>query len=289
MIIFALMFGFAAFLLSQYLYDWNLARARSKNPADKYNDEIDSLLFKIFLPIIKKISPQFCRFKLDRYRSYISRALLEAGLDEMITQNEFLAFQSITVFVLFLLSIIFDGVLSKIIFVLGIAYPFFLLRSLRRQRMDNIVHVLPRVLDLLSLSVEAGLDLFSAMSRVVGKSKKSVITNEISRMLGGVKLGKSRFDALTELKRRLAHPSIDSLVGLLNCGDRLGTPIGPILKAQAEKLRSDRFQNAERAGAQAAEKLLIPLIFCIMPTVFIVIFGPILIMWRSGGLERLFS
>ena len=195
---------------------------------------------------------------------------------------------------------IISSILSRVLFsnsnivitislaLIGFIFPLLWLRSLILKRSKEIINELPRILDLLTLSVEAGLDFISAISRIVEKGDRSILIFELKHMLGLIRLGQTRSEALIELRQRLAHSAIHSFVGMLLQADRLGTPIGPVLRAHAGMLRTEQFQRAEKAGVIASQKLLVPLIFCIMPAVFIIVFGPLLVMWRSGYFERLF-
>lgn len=170
-----------------------------------------------------------------------------------------------------------------------ILLPFVRRIVLKRRRMDEVSRELPYVLDLLSLSVEAGLDFISAIDRIVRTGRKTVITDELRTLLDEIRLGKSRLDAIRAFGERLDHPAVRSFVGTLVQADRLGVPISKILMSHSEKLRSERLCRVERLGVKASQKLLFPLVFCIMPAVFVVIFGPLVVMWKNGTFERIFS
>ena len=95
-------------------------------------------------------------------------------------------------------------------------------------------------------------------------------------------MGASRQQALRSLSWRANMPEIRSFSALLIQADILGASVGPVLRAQSDLVRTRRFQEAERKGAYAAQKILFPLILCIMPAVFVVIFGPILLNFVYG-------
>lgn len=102
-------------------------------------------------------------------------------------------------------------------------------------------------------------------------------------MLDEIKVGASRAEGLRHLAARCNVSAVTSFTALLIQADKLGASIGPVLRAQSDKLRTDRFQRAERAGAAAAQKILFPLVFFIIPAVFIVIFGPIVVQFITKG------
>ena len=141
---------------------------------------------------------------------------------------------------------------------------------------------LPYVMDLLTLSVEAGLDFVAGLYKVCEKAKKSPLVEELAFFLHEIQIGASRQQALRNLAFRCNMPEISSFSALLIQADILGASVGPVLRAQSDLIRTKRFQEAERKGALASQKLLFPLILCVMPAVFVVIFGPFLLNFIFG-------
>lgn len=157
-----------------------------------------------------------------------------------------------------------------------------------RARKAEIERALPTTMDMLTLSVEAGLDFGQAISRIASATKANALTRELERLIAELKLGVSRADALARLARRIRVPALKALASTLIQADRFGAPIGPTLRAHAERVRGERMMRAEKAGAMAAQKALIPLIVCIMPVTFIVVFGPLVARYLTGGFDHLF-
>jgi tight adherence protein C len=170
-----------------------------------------------------------------------------------------------------------------IIFVAGLFYPDLWLRGQVQARQKKILRAMPYVMDLLTLSVEAGLDFVSGIAKVVEKAKPGPLTEELSFYLHEIQVGTTRSQALRNLAYRINMPETSSFAALLIQADQLGASIGPVLRAQSDLLRTQRFQRAEKAGAAATQKLLFPLVLCIMPAVFIVIFGPIFLNFVYGS------
>jgi tight adherence protein C len=248
----------------------------------------DSLLLNWTEPLWRSLSPQLARFKLKRTRVFFERFLVQAGLIRDFGVNDLFAFEIVS----FLLFTLAGAILpvSKSLFVsmlvcgaFGVAYPVLWLRGVIRSRVRRIICDLPNVVDIITLSVEAGLDFMASIGRVVQGSSSTPLIDELKRMIEEVKIGASRADGLKNLSHRLRIPSITSFTALLIQADRLGASVGPVLRAQSEKMRTDRFQRAERAGAMAAQKLLFPLVFFIIPSVFIVIFGPLVVQFVTNG------
>jgi tight adherence protein C len=173
---------------------------------------------------------------------------------------------------------------SSILFLLlGALYPFIWLRDKVRARHHAITRALPYDLDLLTLSVEAGLDFAAALGKVVEKGRKGPLADELSITLKELKLGKTREEALRNLAGRVDLPTLTSFVQALLQADKMGTPLGKILRILSTQMRVDRTQRAEKLANEAPVKLLFPLIFFIFPTVFLIIFAPIIYQVFLGG------
>ena len=187
-------------------------------------------------------------------------------------------------FVLTMLSTV--GALQRILFVLVMGVLGFMLPSIWlsrriRRRQHEIVKTLPDAIDLLTISVEAGLPFDGAMQRVADKWD-----NEISRAFGRVltemRVGKSRRDALRDLSDRTDVPDVTSFVAALIQADQLGISIAKVLRIQSEQMRIKRRQRAEEKAHQAPVKMLIPMTFLIFPSIWIVILGPAIIILKKS-------
>ena len=161
--------------------------------------------------------------------------------------------------------------------VLGLAFGFTLpdiLLSLRADRRQaEIRRALPEALDLMAISVQAGLGLEQAVS-IVTERLPGPRGDELARFLHEVQLGFSRREALTSLRERTSCPELATFVLALLQADALGIAIGEVLKTQASEIRAKRRQLARERAAKAPVRLLFPLIFGILPALFVVILGP---------------
>ncbi len=158
---------------------------------------------------------------------------------------------------------------------LALVYPLIWLREQIKRRQLKIGRELPFSLDLLTLSVEAGLDFNGALGKVVEKGRPGPLPDELALVLKELRMGRSREEALKELVPRTDLASIRSFVTALVQADRMGTSLGKILRLQASQLRIERTQRAEKLAGEAPVRMLFPLIACVFPTVFLVLFGPI--------------
>lgn len=248
----------------------------------------------LILNIVKLTFPPIIPFvrliKVPAYRDKIRRNFVTAGMTEELTPDEFLAYKVVmAIFFPAFFGVTVGALISPIPWyglILLTIYGFFFadmwLDGRIKLRQKEITKALPYVMDLLTLSVEAGLDFVAGIAKVVDKSKKSPLVEEFGQFLQELQVGNTRQQALRHLAKRIQMPEIGAFTALLIQADELGASIGPVLRAQSDLLRTQRFQRAEKAGAAAAQKILFPLVFCILPAVFIMIFGPIVLSFVYG-------
>jgi len=153
-----------------------------------------------------------------------------------------------------------------------------------KQRRAAVVRTLPDTVDLLSLCVDAGLDFIAASRWIVEKSRSTAFIEELSLMLHEIKVGKPRREALKDLSRRINAPDVTAFARTLIQADRMGTPIAEALAILSDDVRERFFRRAERTALQAPMKMLIPLIFFILPVVGVIVGGPIAIQFMNGSL-----
>jgi tight adherence protein C len=168
----------------------------------------------------------------------------------------------------------------------GIGYigPEFWLGGRVRGRQKAILLQIPDALDLLTISVRAGLGFDAALGKVVEKMKGPLV-DEFRRALAEVRVGKARREALRDIVPRTEVQPLTNFIGAIIQAEQLGVSISKVLQVQSEQLRIERRQRAEEQAAQAPIKMLFPLVGCIFPSLFVVILGPalILIMQNLGG------
>ena len=164
----------------------------------------------------------------------------------------------------------------------GVWFPLQWVDDQIKKRHFLITRALPYNLDLLTLSVEAGLDFTGALNKVVEKGKAGPLRDEFMLVLKQLKMGKTREEALKNLITRVNLPALTSFVSALIQADKMGTSIGKVLRIQSTQLRIERSQRAEKLANEAPVKMLFPLIACIFPTVFLVLFGPIVFAMTYG-------
>ena len=161
--------------------------------------------------------------------------------------------------------------------VFGYTVPEFWLGGRVRKRQKLILLQIPDALDLLTISVRAGLGFDGALGKVVEKLK-GPLTEEFRRALAEIRVGKPRRDALRDIVPRTEVPALTNFIGAIIQAEQLGVSISKVLQVQSEQLRIERRQRAEEMAAKAPIKMLFPLVGCIFPSLFIVILGPALIL-----------
>jgi len=171
------------------------------------------------------------------------------------------------------LPAVFVWVAIGLIIGIGIWLPDIILQRIIESRQISIRRSLPDVLDLLVISVEAGLGFDGAVQKVVEKTT-GPLKMELARVLEQVRLGQSRAEALREMGRRTQVPDLISFVAAVMQAEILGISIAKVLRTQANTARERRSQRAREAAAKMPMKLLFPLVFFIFPSLFVVILGP---------------
>jgi tight adherence protein C len=165
---------------------------------------------------------------------------------------------------------------------LGYMAPEFWLGRKMRARSMAMTLQLPDALDLLTISVEAGLGFDAALAKVVEKMEGPLV-DEFRQALAEVRMGRLRRDALRDVAIRADAQPVSNFIGAIVQAEQLGVPIAKVLQIQSNQLRIERRQRAEEAAAKAPVKMLFPMVGCIFPTIFIVILGPAVVTVMGGG------
>lgn len=168
-------------------------------------------------------------------------------------------------------------------FLLGWLYPAIWLRDRIDLRRRQSLKALPFMLDLITLCVESGLNLTGAIAQAVEKGPTGALKDEFARLLRDIRAGKPRAEALRDLAARMDMAPVANFVASLIQAEATGMSLGPILRAQADQRRVERFARAEKLAMEAPVKLLFPLIFFIFPCVFAILMFPIVMKFLASG------
>jgi len=250
------------------------------------------LLLTPFSKKLEKINSALKHPSIHKYREYLRKRLMMSGNKFKLSPNEFMGFQEILFIVLMLFSLLFmfkmpeGSFFQKLLFVLIVILAVFLisfilplmfLNDAIKERHKKISRELPHTLDLLTISVEAGLDFIMAIDRVIEKGAPGPLRQEFTIMMKQMRLGKRRREALQEMADRNGHPDLKTIVAAMIQADQMGASLGPILRIQSDLLRQKRMLRAEKIAQEAPVKMLMPLIGCIFPAVFLVLLVPIIL------------
>ncbi len=248
---------------------------------------------RVILPLIRASAQFVSRFTPERTMEATTHKLELAGNPNNWNATEFLGIRGLAAILLaaltFVLTMLADTTLiQRLGFtagmgLLGFFLPVVWLGSRIRRRQDEVVKTLPDALDLLTISVEAGLPFDGAMQRVADKWDNE-ISRSFRRLLTEMRVGKSRRDALRDMSERIDVPDVTSFVAALIQADTLGISIAKVLRIQSEQMRIKRRQRAEEKAQQAPIKMLIPMTFLIFPTILIVILGPAVLILKESAI-----
>ena len=238
------------------------------------------LIFRVFLPLAGNVA---FLSREDRFKSAKKNTLellQSAGVDQLMTPEQYLAVRFLMllmgILMMFLMTLANQALTGFLILVLMILYPDNWLKKTARNRHLSILKSLPNLLDLLTLSVEAGKDFLTALRDILVRRKPDALGDEFKRTLHEIQLGKSRQQALRDLSNRVHQPELTSVINAIIQADELGVGIGQLLRIQGDQLRHKRFARAETLANEAPVKILFPVVMFIFPSVFIILVGPIL-------------
>lgn len=246
---------------------------------------------RVLAPMLRKLTTFFSRFAPSKGMEKVQQQLLEAGSPAGLGPREFFGVRLLmglglggVMFLLFLLS--GGGLLQLVglpaaVGLVGYLLPSFWLGGKVRQRKTEIIRALPDAIDLLTISVEAGLGFDPALGRVVEKWDNA-LTREFGRMQSEIRVGAARREAMREMATRVNVDDLNVFVSAIVQADQLGVSISQVLRVQSQQMRMRRRQRAEEQAHKAPVKMIFPMVFLIFPALYIVLLGPAVpIVWEA--------
>ena len=245
--------------------------------------------FKLLLPLAPNLKPMLMSPGMEKQREKLDARLITGGFEGLLSGWEFMALRILLPLCFGLLWILLIHAATRLVpalassallldlvgIILFYLQPSLWLNKAVAARQRAILRSLPFVLDLLTLSVEAGMDFMSALQRSTEARKIDELGEEILRVVREIQLGTTRRDALRTMSKRIDLPDVRSVVNALVQADELGVSVGAILRIQSDQIRQRRFERAEKLANEAPVKLLFPLLFFIFPSVFLILLGPV--------------
>jgi len=249
---------------------------------------------RVLRPALQRLGHLLEQTMPEKARHRINVDLHLAGRPGGLSTSDFIAVRYVMTGLLCIVGISI-GLLagSRVIIALGAAVgavaglylPTLWLRRKVRSRRNEIQFVLPDVIDVLVVCGEAGLTFEAAMEKV-GQKYDHALGEEFVRVLQEVRLGKARLEALSDMAVRCGVEELNSFVQAVIQSEQLGSGLVKVLGIQADEIRMKRLITAQERGARASLKMLIPMVGCIFPTLWVILLGPALILLMHSGVIR---
>ena len=237
---------------------------------------------RVLRPAIERLGSLLSRSTPQKARQDLLNRLELAGRPGNLTPEDFAAVRLVAAAVMAALGLLLGLLLANPVYLvvalavgalLGYYLPVIWLRQKVDARRAEIQKSLPDAMDLLVIAVDAGLGFDAALARVTDKYKNA-LSDILSKALREVSLGRPRLEALDEMGRSSGVEDLHNFIQAVIQSEQFGTGIGKILRIQADEMRRKRRQRAQEKGAQATLKMMLPMVGCIFPTLWIVLLGP---------------
>lgn len=259
----------------------------SKETQKDMDSELNQPIFvRVVQPILSSLSRTVLKYTPKEIISNFERKIVIAGKPFNLSVNDWINMQLIIMASLSVITAIVGYFKSfeinttvLLIFIeviIAILLPRLILNRKTLERQREIRNSMPDVLDLLTVSVEAGLGFDGALAKVIDKMP-GALANEFENVLQEIKVGKQKKDALKDMAQRVNLADLTTFIGSIIQADQLGVSIGNVLRIQSEQMRQKRRQRAQEKAMKAPVKMLIPMVLFIFPTLFSVLIGPVLI------------
>lgn len=241
---------------------------------------------RLIWPWVLVFVPVCAPFISWRTRQVLVRAIQISGLDPVWQPQHIVAMQCLclslaatlsgtSLIFYFLFDVIHSIFLAALIGVVFMWWPRYWLRDVGVKRQRLMLKEFPFLLDMTTLCVEAGLNLQGALQQAAAHGPPGPLRQELRHALADMRAGMPRLEALRHWSNRTGLAAVQQLVTALSQADQLGMSLGPLLRAQSEQRRTERFLRAERLALEAPVKMLFPMVFCIFPCTFLIIGFPI--------------
>lgn len=275
----ALLYGISLGMLAYFLISTMIRVEIAGNAVSNEVKNSLPVLIRLMIPLLPNVRRLAGHQVFHSAREAIAPKLWMAGYGDNITPVDFIGLR-----ILFTIS-------GMIIITLGVArgyalpgliagmlmaiYPGAWLNTRISKRHMEILRALPNLLDLLTLSVEAGKDFMSSLRDILHRRKMDALGEEWMRTFQEIQLGRKRTDALRDLAHRVRQPDLTSVVNAIIQAEELGVSIGQLLRIQGDMLRNKRFSLAEKLANEAPVKIILPIVLFIFPAVMLILLVPL--------------
>jgi tight adherence protein C len=237
---------------------------------------------RVLTPIVDMLRSYLSDRTPENARLAMQQQLILAGRPGNLSPGDFQGLRYAMTVVFFVFGLVIGALLKNPLFlvllaaggaVAGFYLPVLWIRQKIDRRRKSISVAIPDALDLLTIAVEAGLGFDAAITRVTEKFQNA-LTDEFNQAMKEIRLGRSRVEAMDDMGRRSGVEELHNFVQAIIQSEQLGVGIAKVLRVQADEMRRKRRQRAQEKGAQATLKMMLPMIGCIFPTIWIVLLGP---------------
>jgi tight adherence protein C len=258
----------------------NVSRASTYGRLVLRRGDSRSFRQRAVLPLAGRVAHAVLRLSPKTTVEAVTLKLVSAGMS--VSATTFLAIKGCSAAGGFVFGLVLGGsaggagtsiLMGLILAALGWIAPEYIVSVKARTRREQIRAAMPDALDLLAVSVEAGLGFDASISKIT-EHMEGPLTDEFALTLGEMRVGEGRADALKKLEQRVSAPELSSFVRAIIQADQLGISLGRILRVQATDTRNRRQAAAEERAMKAPIKMLFPTVLFIFPSMFIVILGP---------------
>jgi tight adherence protein C len=241
---------------------------------------------RMLKPLGRKLTYITSKILPNKKEEQLVKKLEMAGKLKKIGPKEFVAIKATSATVAFGIALILNyltAITAKNLMLIipgallvGWLLPNIYLHKIISGRKNEIEHAIPDFLDLITVSMEAGIGFDGAIVKVVDKST-GPLADELSIMLQEYKMGKKRSQALKDMAQRIMVEDVTAFAGSVVMAEQLGLSLGHVLRLQADQARQKRRQRAEEKAMKAPVKMLVPMVVCIFPSIFVILLGPAII------------
>lgn len=256
-----------------------------RNDMGPLTDEVYSRSFsdRVVKPALDGIGKFLMRLAPAEMVSNLEKKIIMAGRPYGLSAKNWFGIQAVATVALPLLIVFLmlqakadigkTILLAAAVCTMGVMIPNLILNGKIRDRQKSVLKTMPDVMDLLTVSVEAGLGFDAALSKVVDKMP-GTLSEEFKVLLQEIKVGKSRKEAMYQMAERIGIPDFRSFINAVIQADQLGVSLGRVLRIQSDQIRNNRRQRIQEKAMKAPIKMLIPMVVFIFPVIFIVLLGP---------------
>ncbi len=237
------------------------------------------IMIRLMMPLLPNVRRLAGNQVFHSAREAIAPKLWMAGYGDSITPVDFIGLRILFTLAGMLIITLgvargyaFPGLIAGLLLTI---YPAAWLNTRIAKRHMEILRALPNLLDLLTLSVEAGKDFMSSLRDILHRRKMDALGEEWMRTFQEIQLGRKRTDALRDLSHRVRQPDLTSVVNAIIQAEELGVSIGQLLRIQGDMLRNKRFSLAEKLANEAPVKIIVPIVLFIFPAVMLILLVPL--------------